>query len=87
MLTLDIEDEGRAENFAEDLHAGNIEDTPKNRRLAETQFQFITPDLLVSIDFAWSVQQDFEHHGVEHIHHREILESLPPWLFGALPRQ
>lgn len=59
LLTMDVEEQERAENVAEDIASGAIPKTITNLRLAETQFQFVTPDLLLSVDFAWSLQRDF----------------------------
>jgi len=61
LMTLDVLEQERAENHFEDLVSGAIEDTPKNRCLAEVKFQFITPDLILAVDLAWSVQRDFYH--------------------------
>lgn len=61
LLTLDIEEQERAENHAESIAVGEVPNDDKNQRLAEIQFQFITPDLLLSIDLAWSLHGDFDH--------------------------
>lgn len=59
LITLDVLEEERAEEHDAALVRGEIEDTPANRRLSCPQFQFITPQLLLAIDFAWSIQRDF----------------------------
>lgn len=61
LITLDVEEEERAEEQDAALLRGDIEDTPENRRLSSPQFQFITPQLLLAIDFMWSMQRDFLH--------------------------
>lgn len=61
MLTLDVREQERAEDHAAALHRGDIADTPTNRRLAHPQFEWITPKMLVAIDFAWGIYGAFEH--------------------------
>lgn len=63
LITLDVLEEERAENHSAAVHRGDsgYEDTPENRRLSNPQFQFITPQLILSIDFMWSLQRDFVH--------------------------
>lgn len=61
MLTLDIREQERAEEHAGALANGEIPDTPENRRLAHPQFEWVTPKVLVAIDFAWGVYGAFEH--------------------------
>ena len=61
LITLDILEEERAEDHAAALFRGDVADTAENRRLASPQFQFITPQLVVAIDFMWSMQRDFSH--------------------------
>lgn len=60
LITLDVMEEERAEEHNAALVRGEIEDTPDNGNLCSPQFQFITPQLLLAIDFAWSIQRDFE---------------------------
>lgn len=61
MLTLDAIEEERAEEHDAKMHRGELEDTPYNRTLRGITFQFITPQQLVAIDFAWSLSFGFEH--------------------------
>lgn len=61
LLTLDVLEQERAERHSEDLATGVIPDTPENRELADIQFQFITPQQLVAIDFQLSM-----HHYAQH---------------------
>ena len=61
LITLDVLEEERAEDHATKLFNGEIPDTSVNRRLANPQFQFITPDLLVGIDLMWSMHRNFVH--------------------------
>lgn len=50
-LTLDILEVERAEDHAEMMRAGLIEDNEENRELCEVQFQIVSPQQLVAIDF------------------------------------
>lgn len=61
MLTLDIREQERAEEHAGALSRGDIADTPANRRLAHPQFEWVTPKMLLAIDFAWGIYGAFEH--------------------------
>lgn len=61
MLTLDIREQERAEEHSAALQRGDIPDTPVNRRLAHPQFEWITPKVLLAIDFAWGIYGAFEH--------------------------
>jgi 3'-phosphoadenosine 5'-phosphosulfate sulfotransferase (PAPS reductase)/FAD synthetase len=61
LLTLDIEEEERAEEFDAKMFRGEVEDTEANRSLRGITFQFITPKKLLSIDFAWSLCFGFDH--------------------------
>jgi 3'-phosphoadenosine 5'-phosphosulfate sulfotransferase (PAPS reductase)/FAD synthetase len=56
LITIDVEEEQRAEEHCEKYWAGEIEQTPANERLCDAQFQFVTPQMLVAVDFIWSVQ-------------------------------
>ncbi len=56
LITLDVEERERAENHTEDYYAGNIEKTTTNERLCDPQFEFVTAEMLVAIDFIWSLQ-------------------------------
>ncbi|MBU2952288.1 phosphoadenosine phosphosulfate reductase family protein [Marinobacter sp. F3R08] len=61
MLTLDVREQERAEEHSAALHRGDIPDTPVNRRLAHPQFEWITPKMLLAIDFAWGIYGQFSH--------------------------
>ncbi|HDZ37606.1 MAG TPA: hypothetical protein ENH62_04865 [Marinobacter sp.] len=61
MLTLDIREQERADEHSGALANGEIPDTPANRRLADPQFEWITPKVLLGIDFAWGVHGTFDH--------------------------
>ncbi|MDK9702515.1 MAG: phosphoadenosine phosphosulfate reductase family protein [Sulfuritalea sp.] len=61
VLTLDALELERAEQHEADLLSGRIADTPDNRELADIQFQLITPQQLVAIDFQLSL-----HHYAPH---------------------
>lgn len=61
MITLDVLEEERAEEQDAAIVRGEIEATPESRRLAHPQFQWITPKVLVSIDFAWGLHACFDY--------------------------
>jgi DNA sulfur modification protein DndC len=61
LLTLDALKIERAESHEADLVAGRIPDTPENRELCSVQFELITPQQLVAIDFFLSM-----HHYAPH---------------------
>lgn len=54
VLTLDVEEAERAASHAQALASGAIADNERNRRLAEPQFQNLTGEDLVAIDYLWS---------------------------------
>lgn len=56
LITLDVEEEERAEDHYERWLNGELERTVENELLCEPQFQFITPQMIMAIEFAWSVQ-------------------------------
>lgn len=60
MISLDVLEEDRAERISAAIATGDIENTEENRRLADPQFQLITPRLLLAINFAWALQSEFE---------------------------
>jgi 3'-phosphoadenosine 5'-phosphosulfate sulfotransferase (PAPS reductase)/FAD synthetase len=60
LITLDVLEEERAEEHEAALVRGEIEDNEVNRRLCSAQFNFITPQILLAIDFAWAVHGNFE---------------------------
>lgn len=61
LITLDVLEEERAEDHEAALFRGDIEHNETNKRLAYSQFQLVTPQLLIAIDFAWSIQRDFDY--------------------------
>ncbi|MFC6673990.1 phosphoadenosine phosphosulfate reductase family protein [Marinobacterium aestuariivivens] len=61
LLTLDIEEEERALEHDGRFTTGEIADTEDNRTLCGPMFQFITPKMLVAIDFAWSMSFGTDH--------------------------
>lgn len=61
LLTLDVLEQERAEQHQANLAEGVIEDTESNRELCEVQFQFVTPQQIVAVDFFLSM-----HHYAPH---------------------
>lgn len=61
LITLDVLEQERAEQHQAALAEGEIEDTEINRELCEVQFQLVTPQQLVAIDFMLSM-----HHYASH---------------------
>lgn len=61
LLTLDVEEEERAERDDARLFRGELERTALNESLAGPTFQFITPRQLLAIDFIWSLSPGFDH--------------------------
>lgn len=55
LLTLDVLEQERAEQHQADLVEGVINDTVVNRELCEVQFQLVTPQQLVAVDFFLSM--------------------------------
>jgi len=55
-ITLDQDERERAETHAEKWYAGELENTPSNERLCDIQFEFVSFEKLMAIDFIWSVQ-------------------------------
>lgn len=55
VLTIDVEEQERAQSVADRIAAGALPDTGRNRRLASPQFRNITPEDLVLIDYLRSV--------------------------------
>jgi len=55
MITLDVEEEERAEQHYEAWLNGEIEHSEVNEMLCEPQFKHITPDVLLAIEFAWGL--------------------------------
>lgn len=61
LLTLDALEQERAEQHEADLVSGRIDDTTENRELCEVQFEMVTFQQLVAIDFQLSM-----HHYAPH---------------------
>lgn len=59
VLTIDVRERRRADQARAQLDAGRIEDTPHNRRMAKVQFQNLTPEQIIAIDFHWSTAKLF----------------------------
>ncbi|WP_213766602.1 phosphoadenosine phosphosulfate reductase family protein [Caballeronia sp. dw_19] len=61
LCTIDAMERDRAEEHEANLASGRIEDTEGNRSLCDVQFEFVTPQQLVAIDFFLSM-----HHYAPH---------------------
>jgi 3'-phosphoadenosine 5'-phosphosulfate sulfotransferase (PAPS reductase)/FAD synthetase len=61
LLSIDASERDRAEQHSGDLASGVIADTEHNRMLCDPQFEFVTPQQLVAIDFFLSM-----HHYAPH---------------------
>ncbi|MGF6298074.1 phosphoadenosine phosphosulfate reductase family protein [Paraburkholderia sp. WC7.3d] len=61
LLSIDANERDRAEAHAGDLASGRIDDTEDKRMLCDPQFEFVTPQQLVAIDFFLSM-----HHYAPH---------------------
>lgn len=61
LLTIDADERDRAEAHSGELATGRIPDTEVNRELCDPQFEFVTPQQLVAIDFFMSM-----HHYAPH---------------------
>ncbi|KZX57776.1 hypothetical protein A3709_19325 [Halioglobus sp. HI00S01] len=60
LITMDLDEQDRAEEHTAKLIAGEIERTPANERLCDPQFEYVTPVMLAAIDFAWSLENAFQ---------------------------
>lgn len=56
LVTIDVEERERAEPHTERFEAGEIDQTLENELLCEPQFRFVTPQVLMAIEFTWGVQ-------------------------------
>lgn len=54
MLTVDKNEQVRAQAVLMDIEEGLLDDTPENRALADPMFQLITDEMLIGIDALWS---------------------------------
>ena len=61
MITLDVLEQERAEELSGAIANGEVADTAQNRRLAHPQFEWVTPKMVVAIDFAWAVHGCFRY--------------------------
>jgi len=61
LLSIDADERDRAERHSGELASGLIADTEHNRMLCDPQFEFVTPQQLVAIDFFLSM-----HHYAPH---------------------
>lgn len=61
LISIDAAERDRAEIHSADLATGRIPDTKENRKLCDPQFEFVTPQQLVAIDFFLSM-----HHYAPH---------------------
>lgn len=61
LLSIDANERDRAEVHSGELASGRIPDTEQNRELCDPQFEFVTPQQLVAIDFFLSM-----HHYAPH---------------------
>jgi DNA sulfur modification protein DndC len=55
-ITLDQDERERAEEHDEKWIAGEVEHTTTNDRLRDPQFEFVSFEMLMAIEFIWSVQ-------------------------------
>lgn len=55
VLTLDRREQARASRLAEDIRAGRVSATPEMQALAAPQFQNLSREEVLAIDFIWSV--------------------------------
>ena len=58
LLTLDAIEKERAEEVEAHLITGQIEDTPWNRQMSVPQFEMISLEQLMAIQFHWSINRD-----------------------------
>ena len=56
LITLDVRERERAEEHTESYWAGELDETPLNERLCEPQFEYVSTEMIVAIDFIWSLQ-------------------------------
>jgi 3'-phosphoadenosine 5'-phosphosulfate sulfotransferase (PAPS reductase)/FAD synthetase len=61
LLSIDANERDRAERHSEEVAKGRLPDTDHNRNLCDPQFEFVTPQQLVAIDFFLSM-----HHYAPH---------------------
>ncbi|MCY9870336.1 hypothetical protein [Vibrio barjaei] len=54
MLTADMLEQERAYQHSEKLYSGEIADNEHNRRMSKPQFQYVTHEDILKLDFLWS---------------------------------
>ena len=95
LLTLDVLEEERAEEHDARMHRGELEMTEANETLRGVTFQFITPQKLLSIDFAWSLSFGFDHafpaltewYEIRVLGKRYSIPDIAPVEKGVMPEQ
>lgn len=95
LLTLDVLEEERAEEHDARMHRGELEMTEANQTLRGVTFQFITPQKLLSIDFAWSLSFGFDHafpaltewYEIRVLGKRYSIPDIAPVEKGVMPEQ
>lgn len=60
LITADYLEQQRAKKMELDLIHGHIEDSPRNRKMAKPMFHLITQEILIYLEFIWSL------HGFAH---------------------
>src|SRR5690606_28797154 len=92
LITIDCEEEDRAEEHMARLLRQEIPDTVQNRLLCHPQFQIVTPQMLLAVDFMWGVLRDFptafpacqEWYQIRHLGRRYPIRDIPE---NAFPRR
>lgn len=95
LLTLDILEEERAEEYEARIVRGEVERSEANDSLRGVTFQFITPKNLLAIDFAWSLSYGFDHafpaltewYEIRVLGKRYPIEAVTPVEKGSIPEQ
>jgi DNA sulfur modification protein DndC len=95
LLTLDVLEEERAEEHDAMMFRGELEKTESNETLRGVTFQFITPQNLMAIDFAWSLSYGFDHafpaltewYEIRVLGKRYPIEDVTPVEKGVIPEQ
>jgi 3'-phosphoadenosine 5'-phosphosulfate sulfotransferase (PAPS reductase)/FAD synthetase len=95
LLTLDVLEEERAEEHDARMHRGELEMTESNQTLRGVTFQFITPQKLLAIDFAWSLSFGFDHafpaltewYEIRVLGKRYSVPDIAPVEKGVMPEQ
>ncbi|MEX9871169.1 phosphoadenosine phosphosulfate reductase family protein [Providencia huaxiensis] len=76
--SMDYVEQLRAEDVADKLRSGELENTAHNRRMASPQFRIVSEVALIHIDFMWS----FHHFNEKPFHALEIYRRV--WAKGEL---